>query len=80
MTMQLSNLCHAMKLLKKKKSGAIFAGSKEASSVPRQPGGHHKRRAISTREERRGRGHEEDVCQYQACTEVQIPLMTSTLL
>lgn len=63
-----------------KTSTVIFTGSEEASSVPRQPSGNHKRRAIPTCQERRGRGHEEDVCQPQACTKVQIPLMTSTTL
>lgn len=39
----------------------IYIGSKETSSLPRQPGGDHQRWEVSTGEEGRGGGHEEDL-------------------
>lgn len=50
-------------------------GPQEISALPRQPGGHDERRAISTREEERDGGNEEDLCESEACQEIQVPLM-----
>lgn len=52
-------------------------GSKEAHPIPWQPGGDHKRWALSACEEGWDGGHEEDVRQPQARKEVPLSLMKS---